>query len=296
MRLPSFSAGALRNVILIAVAIVVPITFTGCGSSTLSDPAASKAPTASMLAQTTSVPPILLFNGTGTLAADVSAWETILNSHKLTYATANTSELNSMTETKLKTYKLLIVPGGNSITIGKYLTKTATTNIHNAVQTGLHYLGICAGGFFAGDSIYNGLNLTSGVWFNTYYNGGKGTGVTAVEIAGPNGTKLDQYWADGPQYSGWGTIAGKYPDGTPAVVEGKSGTGWVILAAFHSEAPQSWRTGMTFTTTVAVDNAYAGTLVSSALNGTSLPHFCACRVLEIRHWHMRRCGSSRPFF
>jgi len=274
MRSPFFSAGALRCIILIAVAIVVPITFTGCGSSTFSDPAASKAPTASMLAQTTSVPPILLFNGTGTLAADVSAWETILNTLKLSYATANSSEMNSMTETKLKTYKLLLVPGGNSATIGKYLTTTATTNIHNAVQAGLHYFGGCAGGFLAEDSsIYNVLNLTSGVWFNLYNNGGKGTGLTAVEISYPNGTKLDQLWQDGPEFAGWGSIVAKYPDNTPAVVEGKSGLGWVILCGFHPEAPASWRNGLTFTTSVAVDNAYAGTLVTAALNGTTLPHF-----------------------
>jgi hypothetical protein len=30
---------------------------------------------------------------------------------------------------------------------------------------------------------------------------------------------------------------------------------------------------MTFTTSVAADHAYAGTLVTAALNGTSLPHF-----------------------
>jgi hypothetical protein len=273
MRSPFFSAGALRCIILIAVAIVVPITFTGCGSSTFSGPAASKAPTASMLAQTTSVPPILLFKGTGTLAADVSAWETILNSHKLTYATANSSEMNSMTQTKLKTYKLLLVPGGNSATIGKYLTKTATANIHNAVQAGLHYFGGCAGGFFASDSIYNDVDLTTGVWFNVYHNGGKGTGITAVEISYPNNTKLDQLWEDGPQFTGWGSIVAKYPDGTPAVVEGKFGSGWVILCGFHPEAPASWRGKLTFTTSVAVDNAYAGTLVIAALNGTSLPHF-----------------------
>jgi hypothetical protein len=30
---------------------------------------------------------------------------------------------------------------------------------------------------------------------------------------------------------------------------------------------------MSFTTSVAVDNAYAKTLVTNALNGTPLPHF-----------------------
>ena len=294
MRLAFSSAGAVRRIILIAVAIVVPITFTGCGSAAFSNPAASKAPTVSMLgqtpsvptqtpsvptqppsvpSQTPSVPPILLFNGTGTLAADVSAWETILANLKLSYATANSSEMNSMTVTTLKTYKLLIVPGGNSATIGNNLSKTATSNIHNAVQAGLHYLGICAGGFFGGYSIYNGLDLTSGVWFNVYHNGGKGTGITAVQISYSNNTQLDQLWEYGPEVAGWGSIAGKYPDGTPAVAEGKSGSGWVILCGFHPEAPASWRGGLKFTTSAAVDNAYAGTLVTAALNGTSLPHF-----------------------
>src|ERR1700730_2318167 len=211
MRFTFFSAGAWRRIILVSAATVVPITFVGCGSSAFSTPAASKAPTASMLAQTPSVPPILLINGTGTLSADVSAWETILKNLKLSYATANSSEMNSMTETKLKTYKLLIVPGGNSATIGKYLTGTATANIHNAVQTGLHYLGICAGGFFGGYSIYNGLNLTSGVGFNVYHNGGKGTGLTAVEITDPNNTKRDQLWKDGPEFSRAGANLGHIP-------------------------------------------------------------------------------------
>jgi hypothetical protein len=38
----------------------------------------------------------------------------------------------------------------------------ATTNIHNAVQGGLNYLGICAGGLLAGNAACNSLNLTSG--------------------------------------------------------------------------------------------------------------------------------------
>jgi glutamine amidotransferase-like uncharacterized protein len=272
MRFPFFSAGASRCIILIAVAIVLPITLTGCGSSAFSNPGASKAPTASMLAKTPSVPPILLFNGTGTLAADVSAWETILQNLKLSYATANSSQMNSMSETTLKTYKLLIVPGGNSATIGNNLKKTTTANIYNAVQGGLHYLGICAGGFFGGYSIYNGLNLTSGVGFNVYKNGGKGIGISSVEISYPQ-TQLDQLWEDGPEFAGWGTIAAKYPDGTPAVVEGKSGSGWIILCGFHPEAPASWRGGLKFTTSAAVDQAYAGTLVSASLNGTWLPHY-----------------------
>ena len=279
MRLPYTPASALRFAVVSFLAIITPIIFTGCGSAAFSNPAIAKGPTgsivptASMLTETPSVPPVLLFTGTGTISSDVAAVEAVLHTLNLSYATANTSEMNSMTETKLKSYKLLIVPGGNSITIGKNLTKAATTNIHNAVQAGLHYLGICAGGFFGGYSIYNGLDLTSGVWFNVYKNGGDGTGKTAVEISTVKQGKLDNFWMDGPEFSGCGTIVDKYPDGTPSVVEGKSGSGWVILCGFHPEAPQSWRYGMKFTTSAAVDNAYAGTLIMAALNGSSLPHY-----------------------
>jgi hypothetical protein len=287
----SSSDSALRGVILVALAFVTPITFIGCGSSAFSGPPSTKvalaAPAATAAAVSTaatdaaetpvqgssSTTPVLLFNGTGTLASDVAAVEVILNTLKLKYSTANSSQIDSMSEATLKTYKLFIVPGGNSNTIGDSLSKAATTNIHNAVQSGLHYLGICAGGWFGGYSIYNGLNLTSGVWFNVYHNNGKGTGSTAVEISNPKNGKLDQFWHDGPEFSGWGSIVGKYPDGTPAIVEGKSGSGWVVLAGIHAEAPASWRGGLTFTTSVAVDHAYAGTLVTAALNGTSLPHF-----------------------
>ena len=218
--------------------------------------------------------PVILFNGTGTTSGDVSAVETILNDLGLAYATANSAQLNAMTQAQLNSYKLLIVPGGNSITIGKYLTKTATTNIHNAViNGGLHYLGICAGGFFGGYSIYNGLNLTSGRWFSFYEDYYHGIHKESLNISYPSGGKLDVYWQDGPQFTGWGSIVARFPDGAPAVVEGKSGAGWVILTGVHAEAPASWRYGMTFSSSVASNTAYAKTLVSAALHGTWLPHY-----------------------
>ena len=218
--------------------------------------------------------PVILFNGTGTSSTDVSAVETILNDLGLAYATANSAQLNAMTQAQLNSYKLLIVPGGNSITIGENLRATTTANIHNAViKGGLHYLGICAGGFFGGYSIYNGLNLTSGRWFNFYEAYYHGIYKESLNISYPSGGKLDVYWQDGPQFTGWGSIVARFPDGTPAVVEGKSGAGWVILAGVHPEAPASWRWGMTFTSSVVSNTAYAETLVKAALNGTYLPHY-----------------------
>jgi len=218
--------------------------------------------------------PVLLFNGTGTTANDVAAIETILAADKLAYSTANSAQLNAMSLAQLQAFQLLIVPGGNSITIGNNLKASTSANIHNAVASGaLNYLGICAGGFFGGASIYNGLNLTSGVWFDFYKDESKGIHKAAVQISRPGSGSLDQYWQDGPQFSGWGSIVGEYPNGAPAIVEGRAGQGWVILVGVHPEAPASWRYGMNFTTSVATDNAYAITLVNAALKGTSLPHF-----------------------
>jgi hypothetical protein len=60
---------------------------------------------------TTTTPPVLLFSETGT-DSDVAAVASVLNRLKLSYATANSSQLNAMTETRLKAHKLFIVPGG----------------------------------------------------------------------------------------------------------------------------------------------------------------------------------------
>jgi glutamine amidotransferase-like uncharacterized protein len=220
-----------------------------------------------------SAAPILLFNGTGTSSDDVAAVETILSGNHLDYSTANSSRLNGMSESEVRGYRLLIVPGGNFVKIGNGLTSSTTANIRSAVRNGSNYLGICAGAFFAGNSPYNGLNLTSGVRFGFYAAESRGIRKTAVAIASAGGPTLDQYWEDGPQLTGWGQVTGKYPDGTPAIVQGTFGSGWVILTGVHPEAPAGWRHGMTFNTPVSLDHAYAGTIILAALNRTSLAHF-----------------------
>lgn len=215
----------------------------------------------------------LLFAGTGTSPGDVAAIEQILKHNHIGYSSVSSAQLNEMSESQISRYRLLIVPGGNFIEIGNGLTPIATTNIRNSVQNGLSYLGICAGAFFAGNSGYNGLNLTSGVRFSFYAAESRGIRKAAVAITRIDGPTLDQYWEDGPQFRGWGVVVGKYPDGTPAIVEGTFGRGSVILAGVHAEAPERWRNEITFRTPASVDNAYAGTLIYAALHRISLPHY-----------------------
>ncbi len=218
-------------------------------------------------------PNILLFNGSGTSPNDVAALENILDENHFSYATADTSQLNEMSAAQLKAYRLLIIPGGNFEQIGDGLTSSTAANVRQAVESGLNYLGICAGAFFAGNSPYNGLNLTSGVRFPFYAIEDQGIRKAAVEIAIARSPALTHYWEDGPQLSGWGDVVARYPDETPAIVEGHFGDGWLILTGIHAEAPDSWRRGMTFTTSASVDNAYAATLIDAALNRTRLAHY-----------------------
>jgi len=169
----------------------------------------------------------------------------------------------------LQQYRLLIVPGGNFIDIGNGITGGAKDNVREAVQGGVNYLGICAGAFIAGNSP-GGLNLTSNVKFGFYSAEARGLNKTAVPITIPGAPTLDQYWEDGPQLSGWGSPIGRYPDGTPAIVEGAYGKGWIVLSGVHPEAPENWRRGMKFRTPAADDHAFAATLIDAAFKGRSL--------------------------
>jgi len=217
---------------------------------------------------------VLLFNGTGTSPNDVAAIEVILDHNHVDYSTVNSAGLNAMKASDFAKHRLLIVPGGNFIDMGKSLDTATTTNIRQAVQHGLNYFGVCAGAFLAGHSdYYHSFNLTSGVTFGFYSAANKGVSKTAVAIDSPDGSTLDQYWENGPQLSGWGDIVAKYPDHTPAVVEGKYGKGFVILSGIHAEAPEYWRGDLIFKTSVGVDNAYAVQLINAALKGTMLSNY-----------------------
>ena len=63
------------------------------------------------------------------------------------------------------------------------------------------------------------------------------------------------------------------PEGTAAIVERTFGSGWVVLAWVHPEAPAAWRRGLAFRTPVSAEHAYAGTLIHAALKRVSQAHY-----------------------
>ncbi|MGA7376592.1 MAG: hypothetical protein WBW36_09615, partial [Candidatus Sulfotelmatobacter sp.] len=116
--------------ILAIASLIAPITFTACGSKT--EQAAAILPAATLPPAIPAAQSVLLYNGTGT-SADVQAVEAVLGNLGIGYLTADATQMNAMTEPQLAGYKLIIIPGGNSITIGENLTAQATSNIRGAV-------------------------------------------------------------------------------------------------------------------------------------------------------------------
>jgi glutamine amidotransferase-like uncharacterized protein len=255
----------IRTFVCMVLVGLTPFSLTACGASDSTNDAPAKGANASTA--------VLLFTGRGTSPNDVAALEHVLSENHVSYSTASSPRLNGMSESQVKAYRVLMVPGGDFEEIGHGLTSSATARLRNAIRSGLSYLGMCAGAFFGGNSPYNGLNLTSGVRFTFYAAENRGTRKAPVAIAAAGSPTLDHYWEDGPQLTGWGDVVAKYPDGTPAIVEGTFGDGWVILSGIHPEAPESWRREMTFTTPASVDNAYAATLIDAAVNRKWLAHY-----------------------
>jgi len=213
---------------------------------------------------------ILLFNGRGTSPNDVAALEGILRERGWRYATASSSRLDAIADSELQQYRLFVVPGGNFVDIGTGLAPDTAIKLRRAIERGVSYLGICAGAFFAGASPYNGLNLTGGVRFPFYALEERGVRKAPVLVTTAAGAALEIYWEDGPQLTGWGQPVARYPDGTPAVVQGTFGQGWVVLTGVHPEAPESWRRGLAFTTPADPSHAFAAALIDAALNRTPL--------------------------
>jgi glutamine amidotransferase-like uncharacterized protein len=142
--------------------------------------------------------------------------------------------------------------------------------VRGAVKGGLNYLGVCAGAFIAGNSPYNGFNLTDGTRFGFYAISARGVRKSAVSIATTDGRTIEQYWEDGPELSGWGKPVASYPDGTPAAVEGSAGEGWVVLVGTHPEASESWRRSVGLLKPATDTHDFARRLIEAAFRGEKL--------------------------
>lgn len=225
---------------------------------------------------------VLLFDGAGTSRGDVSAFERLLDANGIAFERVDSARIESLGAAEIQARRLLIVPGGNFVEMSRALSPAARVRVQEAVANGWNYLGVCAGAFLAGSSPvgsnrlephFDGFDLASGMAFGFSEASARGIRKAPVWVKTADGTALEQYWEDGPALAGWGAVVGTYPDGTPAIVEGSCGAGRVLLCGVHSEAPESWREGMSFTTPASADNSYAVMLIRALLEGRPLAHW-----------------------
>ncbi|MFO0940595.1 MAG: BPL-N domain-containing protein [Pirellulales bacterium] len=214
-----------------------------------------------------------MVNGKGTSANDVKAIESLLLEMQLDFDTVRLDELNQTSLEQFKRYKLLVFPGGNYLQMGESLNETTRSHIRAAVGDGLSYLGICAGGLLAGYAEGRGINLADGVQFGFYGVVNQGVHKSAEQILFAGGTSHQHYWEDGPKFTGWGEVVGRYPDQTPAIVQGWYKNGFVLLCGTHPEAPESWRRGMDFSTPAETSRSLAKELIAAAITKNALPSF-----------------------
>ncbi len=146
-------------------------------------------------------------------------------------------------------YDLLIIPGGWAVNYRRRINDQGLANIRNFVSSGGIYLGICAGSYFAADSIeWEGRRYDYPL--NLY----EGIAIGAIDPIAPwpqyNMSRLlfspeartgdsIQYvlYYGGPYFQGgvFDTLAIYTEVNKPAIIKFQYGSGWVVLSGVHPE-------------------------------------------------------------
>ena len=216
----------------------------------------------------------LLFVGSGTWAAEVSALKDIMNSHGMSYQAVCESELNGFTLDDLGKFGMIIFPGGSGGTEAKSLTPATHGKLRQAVQEkGMSYIGWCAGAFIAaapapapGQDVSYGLGIINAPVLEYYYlsNQGVELAMTLYEFA--DGRKRDIIWYGGPLTPNIpGGVVAKYPNGDPAITEAFSGNGFVMISAGHPTVSESTKTSLGLSDSDGSDQDIAWEMLDATL-------------------------------
>lgn len=235
-------------------------------------------------ATSASTPRVLVFNGIGTSPTDTSLLVQLLAAHGFTYRLVNSAQVAAMSLNELASYRLILWPGGDSMTMTRNLSAATRENIREAVVTrGVNYVGFCAGAFMAvGLSTPTqggwGLGIVPGKYLGLYTPAGiahpsYATAAT-VNLRFPDGSHNEMYWQDGPALPTWshGSIS-TYPNGQTAMGQMWSGKGFVVLSGVHPEATEGWFRAQHLTDSDGLDAAVAWNLIQAAVTQRPLPTF-----------------------
>ena len=218
----------------------------------------------------------LIFNGDGAWSSEAVNLEGILKSHGLTYSAVSSAQIDAMTDAQFATYGMFVWPGGSGSQQLSSLTDAARTRIRNAVvDTGLGFVGFCAGAFLAvspapaSGQAPSWLSLIPQNYLNYYYLENQGVTAAMTLETFADGTQHDLVWYGGPVTPNIaGGIVAKYPTGEPAISETKSGNGFVIVSGVHPASP-----ALGIGDTDGLDFDVAWSLLHATLTQTPLPAF-----------------------
>ena len=200
----------------------------------------------------------LLFAGAGTWSSEVNAVESLLRSKGTTYQKVTSNELNAMTLDQMGQFGTLIFPGGNGATEANSLSSATRQRIRDAVQKlGVGYVGFCAGAFISqapapsgGGDVSYGLGVVDGPVLDYYYLENQGVTTAITNLSLWDGSTLDVLWYGGPVTQNEGVLA-RYPDGSPAISQLRSGAGLVSVTGGHPVVSQATLASLGFNLTTA---------------------------------------------
>lgn len=224
---------------------------------------------------------VLIFNGKGISTSDWQTTEKIVKGMGLSYSLINSSEMNAMTLTKLRSYGMIIVPGGYRGGIMSGLTNSAQLKIRKAVREyGVSYLGFCAGAFAAVGTLAKtdivseyDLAVAYGKHLSVWWPNSTRPTADMVKVTFADKSTRWLVWWGGPSTPEWrGGVIARYSNGKPAISQAWANKGFIILTGPHPEAPQGWRNEAGYDPD-GLDYALTRKLINAALRRTPLPAF-----------------------
>ena len=224
---------------------------------------------------------VLLFNGEGISTSDWQTTEKIIRGMGLSYQLINSAEMNRMSFDQMSDFGLILVPGGHGSTITNGLYPATRVRVRKAVrESGVSYLGICAGAWVAvGDETNTevakgyGFSAILGNHLKNWWPNATHPKAAMAMVTFATGMKRSLVWYGGPATPEWnGGVVARYSNGAAAISQAWSKNGFVILSGPHPEAPQGWRQSAGFDVD-GLDYDIARNLISAAINRKPLKSF-----------------------
>ena len=146
--------------------------------------------------------------------------------------------------------KLWIQPGGHSVTAAKAMGTALVSAVRQFVEQGGGYVGFCAGGFLAtqtiGTSGYPGFGIIPG---STRYHIKEDDAAYQMQKVRTSDGERWVFFAGGPQFvvseeelsAVQGRVTARMEDGQVVSIEAHYGKGKVAVSGFHPEASALWK-------------------------------------------------------